>query len=153
MKKTMNRLEILRSLGYSSYRDYLASGRWTKIRRRVLGMKNRCLACGERAEEVHHMSYAESVLAGADLRPLVPVCKLHHAEIHALPTLEEANARLVALVGEARMESWRAAIAKRFPNGIRGSTRRRTPLPAVEWVKPPRLSSEDLRAIREVFGR
>jgi 5-methylcytosine-specific restriction endonuclease McrA len=45
-----------------AYAKYLDSSAWKKIRRVVLrGDGNTCLACGGRAEVVHHISYPKNL--------------------------------------------------------------------------------------------
>ena len=69
----------LRKLGYANYAEYLASSLWRKIRERVLTDNDRqCVVCGERAEHVHHTSYAKQVLTGQDISSLLPLCPTCH---------------------------------------------------------------------------
>ncbi len=66
-------------MSFISYLDYLQSNLWSEIRSRVLTRSNRrCCKCGGRATEVHHSSYARSVLAGQDDSKLYPVCSTCH---------------------------------------------------------------------------
>lgn len=76
------RRKSLGELGYSSYEDYLSSGVWQEIRRKVLRRdRGRCRLCGSRAFAVHHTSYSTQVLAGGDLSKLLSICNRCHAEI------------------------------------------------------------------------
>lgn len=72
---------ILKQIGYSSYREYLSSERWKKIRLRVLRKDNFvCRSCGCHATQVHHSRYDKRVLLGQSLRGLWSSCAACHAE-------------------------------------------------------------------------
>jgi hypothetical protein len=69
----------------NGYREYLKSDEWQQIRARVLGRDGgRCLACGERASQVHHMKYNEATMRGATLIHLISICGDCHQDIHFL---------------------------------------------------------------------
>ena len=73
------RNQVLRDLRFASYKEYLLSQRWAKIRRRVLDANMRtCVRCGEEANQVHHLSYARECLLGKDDGSLVAVCPVCH---------------------------------------------------------------------------
>ncbi len=77
-----NRNRILRSMGFRSYADYLASDLWRKIRRHVFARSNRCAgSCGRRAVQVHHGKYGKAELIGSDLTHLYPICDECHRRI------------------------------------------------------------------------
>lgn len=64
------------------YNTYRASLLWKEIRSRVLSRANRqCVGCDSEATQVHHRDYRPRVLAGEDLKPLVPVCRSCHDAI------------------------------------------------------------------------
>lgn len=74
--------QIVESLGFSSYRDYLQSDIWDSIRTQVLSnFKHQCQICKERwANEVHHIHYTKGNLSGRHLNHLVSLCdKCHHS--------------------------------------------------------------------------
>jgi hypothetical protein len=74
--------EILRAMGYESYRDYLRSPLWSKIRRRVFGRdEGKCRICGERGEQVHHQSYDARTLKGKTIKRLLLLCRRCHEEV------------------------------------------------------------------------
>jgi hypothetical protein len=76
------RNKILRSLGFSSYGDYLASELWAGIRARVLaGARHKCETCGRYASEVHHGAYTRSSLDGRNLTKLFAICRICHEDI------------------------------------------------------------------------
>lgn len=72
------RNEVLRSLGFASYADYLRSPLWASIRQRVLESSRWCFVCGDLATQVHHQRYCRKDLTGKSLKKLVPVCATHH---------------------------------------------------------------------------
>jgi hypothetical protein len=57
---------VLPELGYSSYREYLASGDWRQIRSGILAEMPDCVLCRRPACQVHHLSYAPRVLLGLE---------------------------------------------------------------------------------------
>jgi hypothetical protein len=97
------RNQDLRSLGFSTYADYLQSETWKAIRVRVLKRDNyRCHGCTRRAFQVHHTSYSADVLAGRNIKPLVAICRECHGAIELdrrgnKLSLEATNARLEAI--------------------------------------------------------
>ena len=73
------RNELLRSMGYPSYTDYLASDLWKRIRRKVFARTTACEVCGtQKATQVHHRSYIRPVLTGHRLDLLVACCRTCH---------------------------------------------------------------------------
>jgi hypothetical protein len=86
------------------YKSYLTSKKWKAIRERVLqAANNRCRACGNIADQVHHMSYDAPVMEGFDDSKLVPLCRTCHKWIEfdkkKKVGLKKANARLAVLLG------------------------------------------------------
>ena len=93
------RNRILRELGFSTYQDYLSSGLWRSIRRRVIERDNgKCYGCGKKARQVHHLSYGWPSLTGESLEQLVSVCRKCHAQSEFKRrrklSLNAANSRL-----------------------------------------------------------
>lgn len=90
----------LRTIGFASYADYLASPLWQAIRARFIGKGRQCLRCGRPATEVHHKRYSVDVLRGASSGAgLIAVCHECHKrcefrEDGSKVTLKEANSRL-----------------------------------------------------------
>lgn len=78
---------ILRKMGYASYKIYLQSDLWAKIRRKVLEDRPNCEMCAKPAQCVHHRSYGESVLRGEQVLQgrgkgsLVSLCMGCHQKI------------------------------------------------------------------------
>lgn len=82
VKTYQQRQEVLKKLGFSSYKDYLESHLWKRIRRaafRLLG--SRCSLCGGTANVIHHMTYDELVLLGKDISQLLPLCYICHNKL------------------------------------------------------------------------
>lgn len=75
-KTYKERNQFLREMGFSSYREYLASPLWAKIRARVPGY--RCYRCGEPASQVHHRYYCKRNLSGETIAGLHKVCRRCH---------------------------------------------------------------------------
>lgn len=99
----------LRSLGYFDYAEYLQSGLWRAIRDGVIRNANgKCHLCESPAREVHHRSYAESVLAGEvrDKSVLVALCDTCHTAIEfkgkAKRTFSEVESTLQRMEGRNR---------------------------------------------------
>jgi len=74
---------ILARMGYRDYfTEYLDSPLWRKIRSRVLRRAQQlCVRCGDRATEVHHLSYSEAVLKGDDDSQLAAICRSCHEAV------------------------------------------------------------------------
>lgn len=94
------RNQILASLGFPSYKDYLQSELWSRIRGQILDRDNRtCDACKRPASHVHHRKYTLENLSGKSLGWMVSLCpRCHHnAEFNAKygkVSLAKANSRL-----------------------------------------------------------
>jgi len=74
------------ALGYSSYKQYLASALWKSIRARVSGD---CLRCGAKRRCVHHASYDLDTMRGERIDTLVPACtKCHRMAEHKAKHLD-----------------------------------------------------------------
>lgn len=70
---------IIQRMGFRSYAEYLNSDLWKSIRRRAMKKAcRRCAVCKNDAFEVHHNSYAESVLVGFDISKLTCLCRTCH---------------------------------------------------------------------------
>ena len=73
------REKSLRSLGVASYRDYLRSETWIRIRSRVMSRDNgRCRTCGAPAREVHHNRYDLATMRGDSIDSLMGLCPECH---------------------------------------------------------------------------
>jgi hypothetical protein len=72
-------LRGLRSLGLTSYREYLCSSHWRTLRRRLLG--ECCVGCGRRENLVlHHSTYAR--LGAEPAHDLHTLCEPCHVAVH-----------------------------------------------------------------------
>lgn len=81
------RAVFLRSLGFSSYREYLRSDLWAQIRLEVLAAaEHKCVRCGSVATQVHHRYYSLHALNGKDKTGLSAICRDCHWYIEFHPT-------------------------------------------------------------------
>jgi 5-methylcytosine-specific restriction endonuclease McrA len=84
-----DRDEILKSLGFNLYAEYLKSDMWKKIRSKVYALKGHvCCCCGKPSKHIHHTSYSIKTLTG-DTDALIasahPVCAKCHKSVHFKP--------------------------------------------------------------------
>lgn len=70
--------EVLLSLGFSSYAEYLNSDLWKKIRGKVLVNGVKCKGCDGVPTQIHHMGYGKKTLLGEKLTALIPCCRRCH---------------------------------------------------------------------------
>lgn len=97
------RNEILARMGFSTYRDYLASRLYRSIRERAFReYGHACEVCGLYANQLHHSDYDEDTLKGLNISGLVPLCEFHHEFIEITRsgkkrTLKDANRLLEIL--------------------------------------------------------
>lgn len=80
-----DRNEVLISIGFNTYLDYLKSPLWQAIRKEVLirdGLHCRAKRCSQTGvKHAHHVSYAKSVLMGLSCGRIITLCDKHHEEI------------------------------------------------------------------------
>jgi len=102
----------LRTLGFSSYDEYLRSPIWHWIRARTLRRaKGVCKGCHiNRATAVHHERYSVAALLGIDWRSLVAVCAMCHEMAHAaeLDKSRPSSPTEAAAAPVERPETWDA---------------------------------------------
>lgn len=73
---------ILESMGFNTYREYLDSELWARIRRKVYSIKGRdCFLCGSAATALHHNRYHISDLKGKTIKHIHPICRKCHERI------------------------------------------------------------------------
>lgn len=77
----LTRWLVIRTMGFKTYEEYLASDLWKRIRTKVLAAGKRCRKCHRRAVAVHHLSYRRNVMKGKDPTQLVPICKDCHTTL------------------------------------------------------------------------
>jgi len=124
-----SRNNCLLSLGFDSYRAYLSSPLWKRIRSRVLCEKgNFCIRCGAETRLVHHSDYRIATLEGRDLSGLHPVCHGCHGFAEVAPSGEKRS------LGEA--------------NSLLGLTRRSSKKPS----KPKVVKNRKQKHRRRVKG-
>lgn len=72
----------LSKIGFSSYKEYLASPLWKEIRKKVYKAKGcNCYLCGAQATELHHNRYHMNDLLGKKLKFINPICRDCHEKI------------------------------------------------------------------------
>src|SRR5690348_9129199 len=74
--------ERLRSVGFSSYADYLKSDHWRefKVKYRASGASVWCAVCGGGGIQLHHHTYER---LGCELpTDVTPLCRGHHEAVH-----------------------------------------------------------------------
>lgn len=92
------REQNLQRLGFTDYREYLASSLWKKIRKRVLDRDaHRCRTCGRIAKQVHHGKYDYRTMTGRDLTHLAALCAGCHKKIERHPSGEKRSPGEVGL--------------------------------------------------------
>lgn len=84
----------LRSLGYSSYREYLSGDHWQDVRRRYwaskLAKKACCAGCGATSKlNLHHRTYKR--IGEEWLTDLILACRDCHGEIHDFEAVEQVH--------------------------------------------------------------
>lgn len=87
-----------KSLGFSTYAEYLDSALWRDIRFRVFRANQHC-RCGKPATEVHHSDYSLETMQGFAMENLHSICRDCHQSIEfdadgRKRTLDEANTAL-----------------------------------------------------------
>ena len=88
--------DVLRTMGFCSYSDYLRSDLLRRIRRKALrGTGSKCEVCGDWASHVHHRDYSLATLEGRRTDNLLVVCWTCHKAMEFVgtrkTTLQEAN--------------------------------------------------------------
>jgi hypothetical protein len=81
-KKFLKR--ALQALGYKTYRAYLRSAWWKELgdRYRASSQPQVCIVCYDPNVDLHHKTYKR--LGQENLSDLLPLCRQHHEESHAL---------------------------------------------------------------------
>lgn len=126
----------VRSIGMSSYDEYLASPLWASIRSRILDGAE-CYACGHTPTQVHHSRYTKQTLIGRDDSNLFALCGVCHQWAHSKNgkhlAPDKATSRLRArrdvFVNGSRLSR---RLGKKYKRWCRNQERRlrRSPLPA-----------------------
>jgi hypothetical protein len=82
MTEYWQRNQLLWTLGFDSYGDYLASELWWSIRMAVWRRDGgKCRLCGERGEEAHHLDYSLEILRGQRNDLIVMLCGTCHQKV------------------------------------------------------------------------
>lgn len=79
---TPNRLDNLHAIGFRSYKEYLNSPLWDRVRTSIFMLADRkCKLCGSKAQVVHHKDYSKQTLLGFRPHNLVALCEACHTKI------------------------------------------------------------------------
>jgi 5-methylcytosine-specific restriction endonuclease McrA len=78
-------------MGFVSYRAYLRSALWDKIRKRVLRVFPECELCGKPPNNIHHMTYSRRNLSGKTPWKLVVLCRDCHKSVEFTETEEKLS--------------------------------------------------------------
>lgn len=82
-KRAWDAFRGVKSLHKEMYQLYLQSDAWQDKRRRVLERdRHKCRVCGEKADNVHHLTYDR--VYDESLFDLVALCRNCHEEYHVL---------------------------------------------------------------------
>ena len=66
-----------------SYKKYLKTKEWNKIRSKVCSRdKGKCKKCGKKGNEVHHLTYEHIFNEEFYLKDLILLCRECHEKIH-----------------------------------------------------------------------
>jgi hypothetical protein len=85
------RNELLLSFGYRSYKKYLASDEWKKLRAEVFAEYPTCICCESQSQVVHHVRYDSATLLGVHRLNLAPLCHACHEKMEVLAGGEKAT--------------------------------------------------------------
>ncbi len=114
MNEYQIRNELLRGMGFDTYRAYLESPLWKVIRTRQLELNPWCsLRCGKLARIVHHSRYTADNLTGASVAHLHPLCHACHKAIEHGSRGRKLTMPAVRRKFEALLVKRRKAAAKR----------------------------------------
>lgn len=92
----IRRNKILKRIGYQSYKQYLESDLWKKIRQSVMdAYKNTCVICKRRATQAHHVEYSYPSLIGKSPWYLVALCENCHKSIEFFQNGDKASLAMV----------------------------------------------------------
>lgn len=147
-KSYAGRAYWLKVIGFSSYRQYLKSDLWKRVRGLVFQVKGRdCYLCGGFASQAHHQRYHKNDLIGKKLMFIQPLCGRCHLAIEfdgeSKMMMRESTHRF-NVMRRARLKAMRA----------NGEAVRGDPVEAVPLMRlvEPRLEAEQhahLEAIRQ----
>lgn len=74
--------DILKNIGFQSYKEYLKSDIWKIIKdQAIIKFGIKCKICHNNTKIYHHTMYNEEVLSGNDISSLIPICNSHHYKI------------------------------------------------------------------------
>lgn len=85
----------IKSLGNSTYQDYLKSDHWKSVKKKASSRPNyqKCEFCQSTDVELHHTSY-KCILTKFELRCIISLCRKHHQEIHNYSVENKCSVRI-----------------------------------------------------------
>lgn len=96
----------------TKYQEYLESELWREIRSRVMFRdKHKCVECGGKATQVHHLSYVGEVMEGRDDSQLISICRPCHAKRH--PDKQPTKRRTRQTKAKRETKSEKRAVVRR----------------------------------------
>ena len=84
--KYFERNDILKEMGFATYKDYLQSDLWKAIRTDLFKKNRVCSLCDGVASEVHHSDYSRDTLEGVNQEGLTPICRTCHELVETFPS-------------------------------------------------------------------
>jgi hypothetical protein len=81
LRAYIRRNKLLKRLGFTSYKAYLATDLWKRIRDSHLKSHPLCFGCGRTAKTVHHGQYTPANLLGHTSEHLYSICHGCHERI------------------------------------------------------------------------
>lgn len=141
-ERRWRRDNLLRSLGYENYAEYIGSPQWSAVRRRYYAEREyKCALCPTAESLVlHHRTYDR--VGGEELDDLIPLCPPCHGFVHGL----ERDGYILTLDPEAVEKLADAQRAKR--NRIEQRRRRIAAQPEMTeelWRREVRSVTERFR--------
>jgi hypothetical protein len=133
-----HRRENLYQLGFHTYRQYLRSKLYARVRRRAFAAHGpNCRICLRRATEIHHERYRTGDLNGKYVAALHPICRACHEWIQL-----DADGHVVS-VSEANAAFERLRLAHLNQRELRRATRHgNQPHPAPSPKNPSEVTGK-----------
>lgn len=117
----MVRNEVLKSIGYRTYKEYLASEDWKSLRKSILDRFVFCICCDSKAQVVHHLRYDSRTLLGINNANLAPLChKCHEAiEIENGEKTRMGTANVLLFAMARKKDSQQVWLMEFYKNRVR----------------------------------
>jgi 5-methylcytosine-specific restriction endonuclease McrA len=138
------RQKSLKRLGFDSYKDYLESDLWLKIKKKVyLFGKGKCRYCGEKANIPHHLKYDYLTLSGKKRqikKNIVLICRKCHELEHKVEIQEWKKSKNISnhIKKEEQLQKQHLLNIKDEIQPVKGMTKKPSP---GELIKSSRKGS------------